>query len=66
MNSVVKFLLGAKKALVAAASALVVTGTVFEDGTVTSEEWLALIAAWAAVLGVYQVTNLVGAVSRKK
>jgi hypothetical protein len=66
MQNVTKWLLGAKKALVAASSALVVTGTVFSDGAVTSEEWLALAAAWSAVFGVYQVTNLVGAVSRKK
>lgn len=66
MEKILVWLLGAKKALVAASSALVVTGTVFQDGETTTEEWLALAAAWAAVLGVYQVTNLVGAVSRKR
>lgn len=66
MEQVLKFVLGAKKALVAAANALVVTGTVLADGNVSTEELVALVAAWAAVPAVYQVTNLVGAVSRKK
>lgn len=66
MNRVINWLRSIKKALVAASSALVVTGTAFQDEVVTTEEWMAIAVAWAAVFGVYQVTNLVGAVYRKK
>lgn len=66
MNRIIKFLQSARKAVVASATAFVVTGTAFEDGVISGEEWLAVIAAWAGVFGVYQVANLVGAVNRKR
>lgn len=45
------------KAIVAAAAAIGVTGGIVADGLVSSEEWIALLSAWAGVFGVYQVRN---------
>lgn len=66
MSKLVKWLAGIKKTLVAVANALVVVADSVSDGSVATDEWLLIAAAVAAVFGVYQVTNLVGAVSRKR
>lgn len=46
-----------RKAMAAAAGALVVTAAVVADGAVSTEELVALLTAWAAVFGVHQIPN---------
>lgn len=48
-----------KKTVMAAAAAVAVTASVLSDGAVTSEEWVAVVAAWGGVLAVYQARNVV-------
>jgi hypothetical protein len=57
MERLIRFYNYAKKAIIAAANAVLLTAAVFEDGTLTPEERVAIVAAWLAVFGVYQVTN---------
>lgn len=66
LEKVVNWLLSIKKTLVAVANFLVVLLAAINDGTVTTSEWWLIGAAFIAIFGVYNVTNLVGAVSRKK
>lgn len=46
-----------RKAMTAAAGALIVTAAVVADKQVTGEELVALLTAWAAVFGVHQIPN---------
>lgn len=46
-----------KKALAAASSALIITGTALEDSVVTGSEWTMIVAAWVAVFAVFKLTN---------
>lgn len=57
MEKLVNFLKTTRKAIAAGANAVLVTSTVFADGAMTNEERLMLVAAWGAVLAVYQLTN---------
>ena len=74
LKSFAAWLAGYKKTLVAIGNFLVVLGSVLEDGKVAGNlvalpptgEWLLLLTALAAIFGVYQVTNVVGSVARKR
>lgn len=46
-----------KKALAAASAALIVTGTALQDSAVSGDEITAIVAAWAAVIAVFQLSN---------
>jgi hypothetical protein len=46
-----------KKALAAASSALIITGTALDDSVVTRSEWTMIVAAWVAVFAVFQLSN---------
>jgi len=65
-DKIVSWMLGAKKTLVAVTSFLVIVTSSLQDGKVTVDEWIAIGTSFVAIFGVYHVTNLVGAVSRKK
>ena len=66
MERIAAFIAGARKFVVAVANALVVTGTALQDANVDGDEWGLIVAAWAAALAVYQVSNRVGSVDRKR
>jgi hypothetical protein len=46
------------KAVVAFAAALVTTASLLSDGELSADDIVAIVAAWTAVFGVFQVPNV--------
>lgn len=57
LEKILSFAGYAKKAMAAASSALIITGTALEDGVVTGNEVTMIVAAWTAVAAVFQLAN---------
>lgn len=73
MQKLINWLASVRKTLVGVGNFLVALATVTADGKIEGQilplptsEWLILVTAFVAIFGIYQVSNLVGSVNRKK